>query len=140
MVHEGFVGGRGDGDLVVLVIVLNEVEQDCVGLAVVNEGIHEGKNIRQMRSMDEGCPNSPELEVVVVVVDQSRSAAVGIVLGHVFGALDFREVEVMSFVGETEAVQHKSDFPVSRIRQRHVLHIKAGYVHLPAVRTEVVRE
>ena len=98
------------------------------------------KIIRQMRSMDEGYARSPELEVVVVVVDQSRSAAVGIVLGHIFGALDFREVEVMSFVGETEAVQHKSDFPASSIRQRPVLHAKAGYVHLPAVRTEVMRE
>ena len=74
------------------------------------------------------------------MVDQSRGTAVGIVLGHIFGALDLREVEVMGFVGETEGVEHKSDFPVSGIRQRHVLHIKAGYVHLPAVRTEVVRE
>ena len=56
--------------------------------------------------------DAPKGEVAVLVVNDGWDTAVGVVLGNIFGALDFREVEVMSFVGETEGVQHKSDFPV----------------------------
>ena len=57
----------------------------------------------------------PDNEVVVAVVDDSRDAAIGVVLGELGSfVLAFLEVKIDRFVRQAKLREHESDLPGGR--------------------------
>lgn len=62
------------------------------------------------RSVMQGRKAVPDGKVIILVIDEGRDTAIGVVL-HVLGAFEIIKIKVPGLIGEAEGVQHEGDFP-----------------------------
>lgn len=102
--------GLGDcRDLVLCVVLVDEVSNDCARLPVV---------LMSMRGRGMGTKSVPEDEIVVLVVDDGRDATVRVeldVLGRLL--LILFEVKIYGVIGQAEFFENDGNLPVCRMSE-----------------------